>query len=131
MLLATVTLSGCADEEWNFFGIGKDKAETYLPAEQLVMKGMDEFNVGKYYLALDYFNEILERYPFSQQAPLAELKSADSNYYMERYFEALALYKEFEERHPTNEAIPYVMYQKGMCGYQRILLHPTTGRSCR
>jgi outer membrane protein assembly factor BamD len=121
LLMAAAGLGGCADDsEWDWFGIGKDKAETYLPAEQLIMKGMDEFNVGKYYLALDYFNEILDRYPFSQQAPLAELKAADSNYYMERYLEALALYKEFEERHPTNEAIPYVMYQKAMCSYQRI-----------
>ena len=39
-----VSLSGCADDsEWDWFGIGKDKAETYLPAEQLIMKGMDEF----------------------------------------------------------------------------------------
>ena len=62
------------------FTFGKEKAEVHLPAEQLIMKGMDEFNVGKYYLAIDYFNEILDRYPFSPQAPLAELKAADCNY---------------------------------------------------
>ena len=39
---------------------------------------------------------------------------------MERYAEAVVLYQEFEERHPTNEAIPYVMYQKAMSGYNRI-----------
>lgn len=98
----------------------KEKADVYVPAEQLIMKGMEEYNVGKYFLAIEYFNEILDRYPFSPQAPLAELKAADSSYYMDRYEEALVLYKEFEERHPTNEAIPYVMYQKGMCSYNRI-----------
>lgn len=98
----------------------QEKAEVHLPAEQLIIKGMEEFNVGKYFLAIDYFNEILDRYPFSPQAPLAELKAADCNYYMERYPEALVLYNEFEERHPTNEAISYVMYQKGMCSYKRI-----------
>ena len=98
----------------------KEKAEVQLPAEQLIIKGMEEFNIGKYFLAIEYFNEILDRYPFSPQAPLAELKAADSNYYMERYEEALVLYREFEERHPTNEAIAYVMYQKGMCSYNRI-----------
>jgi len=110
---------GCAKIK-DTFSFGKEKAEVYLPAEQLIMKGMDEFNVGTYYLALDYFNEIMDRYPFSPQAPLAELKAADSNYFMERYTEALILYREFEERHPTNEAIPYVMYQKAMCGYKKI-----------
>ena len=110
---------GCSSLK-DTFTFGEEKADIYLPAEQLIMKGMEEFNVGKYYLSLEYFNEILDRYPFSPQAPLAELKAADSNYYMERYIEALVLYKEFEERHPTNEAIPYVMYQKAMCSYHKI-----------
>ena len=39
---------------------------------------------------------------------------------MENYQEAILLYSEFEERHPTNEAIPYVMFQKGMSHFQRI-----------
>lgn len=112
------SLTGCSGIKglFNF----EEQAQVHLPAEQLIMKGMDEFNVGKYYLALDYFNEILDRYPFSPEASLAELKAADANYFMGRYVEALVLYREFEERHPTNEAIPYVMYQKAMCHYQRI-----------
>ena len=110
--------SGCATMKETFRI--EEKAEVSLPAEQLIIKGMEEFNIGKYFLAIEYFNEILDRYPFSPQAPLAELKAADSNYYMERYEEALVLYREFEERHPTNEAIAYVMYQKGMCSYNRI-----------
>lgn len=117
-LLAFVLVNGCAKIKETFRI--EEKAEVQVPAEQLVIKGMEEFNVGKYFLAIEYFNEILDRYPFSPQAPLAELKAADSNYYMERYEEALALYNEFEERHPTNEAIAYVMYQKGMCSYNRI-----------
>jgi outer membrane protein assembly factor BamD len=51
---------------------------------------------------------------------LAKLKSADSNYYLENYEEALLTYKDFEEDHPTNEAIPYVMYQMGMCNFKQI-----------
>ena len=119
LLVLLVWLPGCSSLK-ETFSFGKEKAEVYLPAEQLIMKGMDEFNVGKYYLAIDYFNEILDRYPFSAQAPLAELKAADCNYYMERYAEALVLYKNFEESHPTNEAIPYVMYQIAMSNYNRI-----------
>lgn len=117
-VLACVLVSGCAKVKETFRI--EEKAEVQLPAEQLIIKGMEEYNVGKYFLAIEYFNEILDRYPFSPQAPLAELKAADSSYYMERYEEALVLYNEFEERHPTNEAIAYVMYQKGMCSYNRI-----------
>lgn len=117
-VLACVLAAGCAKVKETLRI--EEKAEVQVPAEQLIIKGMEEFNVGKYFLAIEYFNEILDRYPFSPQAPLAELKAADSNYYMERYEEALVLYNEFEERHPTNEAIAYVMYQKGMCSYNRI-----------
>ncbi len=118
VVLACVLVAGCTKVKETLRI--EEKAEVQLPAEQLIIKGMEEFNVGKYFLAIEYFNEILDRYPFSPQAPLAELKAADSNYYMERYEEALVLYNEFEERHPTNEAIAYVMYQKGMCSYSRI-----------
>lgn len=91
-----------------------------LPAQNLALKGMEDYNVGKYYSAVEYFEEILERYPFTPEAILAELKAADCKYYMQRYDEALAYYMAFEERHPTNEAIPYVMFQKGMSYYQQI-----------
>lgn len=119
LAISLLTLgSGCTKMKETFRI--EEKAEVSLPAEQLIINGMEEYNIGKYFLAIEYFNEILDRYPFSPQAPLAELKAADSNYYMERYEEALVLYREFEERHPTNEAIAYVMYQKGMCSYNRI-----------
>lgn len=91
-----------------------------VPSKTLATSGMDDYNVGKYFTALEYFEEILDRYPFSPEATLAELKAADCNYHMGRYIESLMLYKEFEERHPTNEAIPYVMFQKGMTYYKRI-----------
>ncbi len=126
LLLALVigcsTLSGCATMKdmfgsWSF---GSDNEEdTFEPAESLATTGMEAYNVGNYSDALKAFNEILDRYPFSPQAMLAELKAADSHYYKNEFMEAKTLYKEFEERHPTNEAIPYVMFQTGMCDFSR------------
>ncbi len=118
--LLAISLNGCAPLNDLFSFENDEETDLQYPAKQLAIKGMDEFNVGKYFRALEYFEEILNKYPFSPQATLAELKAADSNYYMEKYVEAYLLYEEFEERHPTNEAIPYVMYQKGMCNYKRI-----------
>lgn len=98
----------------------KAEIDVEAPARTLATQGMDDYNVGKYFSALEYFQEILDRYPFSPEATLAELKAADCNYFMSHYVEAFTQYKEFEERHPTNEAIPYVMYQKGMTYYKRM-----------
>ena len=116
-IILSVSLTGCASlKSW----FGFDESSTIQQsAESLAVEGMDDFNVGKYHSALEKFNEIMDRYPFSPQAMLAELKAADSHYYQEDYLEAKILYQEFEERHPTNEAIPYVMFQTGMCDFSK------------
>jgi outer membrane protein assembly factor BamD len=126
-LLLLFSFSGCADfkKTFNFTSIDEEGnevigADINLPAKDLLVKGMDDYNVGKYYTAVEFFNDILNRFPFSPEATLAELKAADCSYYLEHYVEALLLYEEFENRHPTNESIPYVMYQKAMCNYKQI-----------
>lgn len=115
--LMALSLSGCATMQ-SWFGMGGE--EIQIPADSLAIKGMDAYDVGNYHEAAKHFKEILDKYPFSPQAMLAELKGADCNYFMENYAEALVLYQKFEEQHPTNEAIPYVMYQIAMCSYQQI-----------
>jgi len=116
-----LSLSSCATfQSWWGNNNEEDPEDARLSAKTLAGKGIDEFSVGSYYKARKYFDEVLDYYPFSPEATLAQLKSADSNYYMENYEEALMLYHEFEERHPTNEAIPYVMYHIAMCYYQQI-----------
>jgi len=117
-----LSLSGCTTLKdmfgsWTFGS--QTEEDTFEPAESLAVKGMDDYGVGNYADALKSFQEIMDRYPFSPQAMLAELKAADCNYYNSEYKEAKILYKEFEERHPTNEAIPYVMFQIGMCDFSR------------
>lgn len=114
-----LSLGGCAQIS-SLFGGDDEEEDVRLSAQTLAGMGMEEFSNGRYYKARKIFDEILDYYPFSPEAMLAQLKGADSNYYLENYQEALMLYHEFEERHPTNEAIPYVMYQIAMSHYQQI-----------
>ena len=113
------SLSGCAQLK-DTFDFTSEEVDLEYPAKDLIIKGMEDYNVGKYFTAAEYFQEITEKYPFSPEALLAELKAADSNYFMERYNEALVKYEDFEDRHPTNEAMPYVIYQQAMCNYKQI-----------
>jgi len=120
-------LSGCAEfkKTFNLTSIDEEgneaaKSDLSLPAKSLLAKGMDDYNVGKYFTAIEFFQEILNRYPFSSEAPLAELKAADCSYHLERYTEALVLYEEFANRHPTNESMPYVLFQRGMSNFKQI-----------
>lgn len=121
LVLAATTLSSCSTFSGMFskFTLGEEEDPKSLPPETLIVQGMDAYDVGNYSEAIKAFKTILDEHPFSAQAMLAELKAADAHYYNKQYAEAKILYKEFEERHPTNEAIPYVMFQIGMCDYSR------------
>ncbi|MEJ2689632.1 MAG: outer membrane protein assembly factor BamD [Deltaproteobacteria bacterium] len=120
LLFLLLALSGCAamHSVSKFFGAGKDK--TPASAETIAYGALDAFNHGKYEKALKAFDELKNRFPFSQFSLLAELKTADCKYYLADYAEAVLLYQEFEENHPSNEAVPYVMFQIGMCHYNQI-----------
>lgn len=120
LFLLVGLLGGCSELKSTFNFTSSEEVEVELPAKSLAIKGMDDYNVGKYFTAIKFFEEILNRYPFSPEATLAELKAADCSYHMERYLEASVLYEEFENRHPTNESIPYVLFQKAMCSYKTI-----------
>ena len=117
-LLLTATLAGCSKEKF-YSSLGFQAGSPDTP-EGLALKGLDDYSHGKYEKAKKSFETLLNQYPFSEYSLLAELKTADSNFYLENYEEALLQYKDFEEHHPTNEAVPYVMFQMGMCYYRQI-----------
>lgn len=117
-LVLALSLAGCTKQKFaSALGFRTSSPDT---AEGLALKGLDYYSHGKYNKAKQSFETLLNQYPFSEYSLLAELKTADSNYYLKNYEEALLQYKDFEEHHPTNEAIPYVMFQMAMCQYNQI-----------
>ncbi len=122
LLLAGLPLfSGCAayNSTMQYLGLSDNNSHPDTP-DSLAMDAMDDFNRGEYDDALKKFNDIRDRFPFSQAGLLAELKSADCEYYLNHYPEAIALYEDFENNHPTNEAIPYIIFQIGVSYYKQI-----------
>ncbi len=106
-IMALLLFTGCA---WFF-----DKNMDEKTAQELVNDGMEAFNSQQYHTAVESFQKLKDWYPFSKYAILAELKIADSRYYMEEYGAAAVAYDSFESLHPRNDAIPYVIFQLGMC----------------
>jgi len=113
-LIVPLFISGCG--LFNLFWEGEDD-ET---AQTLAWAGMDDYETGDYEGARDAFEKLKDWYPYSEYAKLAELKIADANYHLGNYEEAVFAYEEFENLHPRNEAIPYVIYQTGMCYFEQI-----------
>ncbi len=89
-------------------------------APELASDGMDAYKSKNYKDAIKAFEHLKDWYPFSKYAMLAELKIADANYKLGNYEEAVYAYQSFENLHPRNEAIPYVIYQAGMCYFEQI-----------
>jgi len=107
-------LTGCSFMDWYF------EEEPSGTAQELAWMGMDSYEEGDYGRAVDCFEKIKDWYPFSKFAILAELKVGDAHYHLQNYEDAVFAYEEFENLHPTNDAIPYIIYQLGLCYFDRM-----------
>ena len=112
--MAIVLLGACSTIN-KFFSEDKEKSP-----EQLMEEGTNYMNRGLYEDAFKAFQDIRDRYPYSQYAIIAELRTADALYKRGSYDEAYEAYDNFEKLHPKNKEIPYVIYQKGMCNFEQI-----------
>lgn len=115
ILLVLFCLSGCSFSSLLSF-FKKDALVKNSP-EALYVRGSDEFQNGNYKKAREYFTRLKDEYPLHNLAILSELGIADSFFTDKEYVEAENAYSEFLNMHPTNENIPYVLYQLGMCHY--------------
>ena len=114
-LMLLFFFGGCAAID-RFLGRGMDERD---PAE-LMEVGMKNLESGRYSDAVKAFENVRDRYPYSKFAVTAELKLADALYRTGEYEQAFEAYDQFERLHPRHSEIPYVIYQKGMCHFDRI-----------
>jgi outer membrane protein assembly factor BamD len=81
----------------------------------LFEEGNNAMREKNYMDSIKAFTRLKEEYPFSPYTIEAELSLADSHYLGEEWLLAAEAYKEFESMHPRHEAMPYVLYQIGVC----------------
>jgi len=115
ILALAASLTGCATVKGWF---GKDKKPD-KPPEVMAEEGVNQLKKKKYEDAVETFERIKDRYPYSEQALLAQIKLADAYFYKKKYDEALTAYKEFEKLHPTHRLVPYCIYRQGLCFYRQ------------
>jgi outer membrane protein assembly factor BamD len=128
-LTATVTAmllvlqAGCASTK----GPDPEAAAEAPTAEALFQKGSEIleghrfpfYKYVNYQAAIDAFQEVIDNYPYSDYAVMAELAIADAYYDDGRYEEALSYYQDFPELHPNHERVPYTLLRAAMCHYKR------------
>ncbi len=111
---------GCAAPAPNF--------EEVPPAEELFEQGTQTLEgrrilgirVVDHDAAIETFQTIIDHYPYSDYAVLAELKIADSYFDGGKYEEALSYYRDFSDLHPQHEQVPYTIFRSALCHERRI-----------
>jgi outer membrane protein assembly factor BamD len=98
-------------------------AETYYRQGLETLEGRRVFLFFRdvdYARAIEMFQEVIDNYPYSDYATLAELKIADVYFEQERYEEAAGYFQDFVELHPSHPQVPYAIYQRGLCSFERM-----------
>jgi outer membrane protein assembly factor BamD len=108
-----VLCSGCGVIDYFFLSPPEDTAQ------ELAELGNEAMQEKEYSKAIEYFQKLRDRYPFSPFTTAGELSLGDAYFLDEQYRAASETYKEFESLHPRHEAIPYVLLQIGISSYNQ------------
>jgi outer membrane protein assembly factor BamD len=96
--------------------------QLYQEAKEILANGtviLWYFDITKYQDAIDRLQDIIDNYPYSDYAVLANLEIADTYFRRESYEEALSYYRDFAELHPDHPRVPYALHRAALCHYRQ------------
>jgi outer membrane protein assembly factor BamD len=96
--------------------------QLYEEAREILADGHDLFwvwDTTNYEKAIDRLQDIIDNYPYSDYAVVANLEIADTYYRRERFEEALSYYRDFAELHPDHPKVPYALHRAALCHYHQ------------
>jgi len=98
-------------------------AESYYQRGVETLKGKTSFlffHDVDYAKSIEYFQEVIDNYPYSDYAVLAELQIGDIHFERGEYEEASSYYHDFVELHPNHPKVSYALYRNGLCSYNQM-----------
>ena len=105
----TVALAGCG---------GKDRRDMRSGAEELYERGTRSMNNGNYRNAIQYYEVLEARYPFSNQAKQAQLDLIYCYYKNGEAESAIDAAIQFERENPTHPRVDYALYMRGLAQFK-------------
>ena len=90
-----------------------------IAEEELLDKAMIAYEEELYSVAIESWQELIEKYPGSYFIALAELKLADSYRASGDCQRAIGAYQQFNALHRGHEAVPYSRFQIANCHLKR------------
>ncbi len=92
----------------------KPTGEDYYAQAQL------NFATKEYKAAIENYQQVIDKYPFSPYAEDAEMKIGLAYYQQQDYAEAIGALDDFERMHPTSKNLELVSYYIGLSYYDQI-----------
>jgi outer membrane protein assembly factor BamD len=96
-----------------------DKIDTSTPEGAFQLAEAYEKD-ERYDEAVQKYQDVRTKFPYSKLATTSELKIADVNYKREAYGEAQASYQLFKDFHPKHQQIDYVTYRLAMSYFNQL-----------
>jgi outer membrane protein assembly factor BamD len=119
LLLGLACGGGPAVDE---LGEAPSAEQLYQEGKEILSRGRKLFGLidtTKYQNAIDKFQDIIDNYPYSDWAVLANLEIADTYFARERYEESLTYYRDFAELHPDHPKVPYALLRAAQSFYHQ------------
>ena len=90
-----------------------------LDAQQLYLRARSYLDRSDYRSALEAYDDLARRYPFSDYATQGEIESLYATYRLFEYERAISAADRFLREHPRHPAIDYVYYLRGLTQFDR------------
>ena len=103
--IAATVLGGCGRRD----NVVEDQGP-----ELLYQRGFDAMEASNFVGAIQYFNALEARYPFSPETRQAQLDLIYLYYRSQQPEQAIDAAEEFERENPTHERIDYCLYMRGL-----------------
>lgn len=117
-VLVPVALTACATSDGplvrNPFGKNQDRRIEKLSDVELYRSGRAALDSGDYSSALDFYQRLEARYPFTRYATQGQLESIFAQHRDNQNELALTGISRFIKQHPRHAAIDYVYYLRGV-----------------
>jgi outer membrane protein assembly factor BamD len=105
LCLALTALLGCGRRD----NVAEDQGPEFL-----YERGFDAMNASNFAGAIQYFNALEARYPFSPETRQAQLDLIYLYYRSQQPEQAIDAAEEFERENPTHERLDYALYMRGL-----------------
>lgn len=95
-------------------------AEQEVPVEQIYNRAKNALDAGDYKEAVKSFDEVEQKYPYSELATKAQLMSAYTSYSNGQYDDAVMALERYIALHPGHKDAAYAYYLMALCYYDQI-----------